>query len=79
MVDKCTSTELRQPDMDTMTRIQNEINQTPDFGKTAAFQIRKRILTNDPKIMFLSLGLLDMCMDKCPTSFHKQIGTKDFI
>ena len=29
--------------------------------------------------MFLSLGLLDMCMDKCPLQFHKQIGTKDFI
>lgn len=40
-------------------------------GKTAAYQIRKRILTNEPKVMFLSLGLLDMLMDKCPTSFHK--------
>lgn len=29
--------------------------------------------------MFLSLGLLDMLMDKCATSFHKQIGTKDFM
>jgi len=29
--------------------------------------------------MFLSLGLLDMLMDKCATSFHKQIGTRDFM
>jgi len=27
----------------------------------------------------LSLGLLDMLMDKCATSFHKQIGTRDFM
>jgi hypothetical protein len=29
--------------------------------------------------MFLSLGLLDMLMDKCATAFHAQIGTKDFM
>jgi hypothetical protein len=29
--------------------------------------------------MFLSLGLLDMLMDKCATSFHMQVGNKDFI
>jgi hypothetical protein len=29
--------------------------------------------------MFLSLGLLDMLMDKCSTRFHQEIGTKDFM
>ena len=29
--------------------------------------------------MFLALGLLDMLMDKCGTTFHQQIGTKDFM
>ena len=48
-------------------------------GKTAAYQIRKRLLTNEPKVMFLALGLLDMLMDKCATSFHAQIGNKDFM
>jgi hypothetical protein len=48
-------------------------------GKTAAYQIRKRLLTNEPKVMFLSLGLLDMLMDKCATSFHLQVGNKDFM
>ena len=48
-------------------------------GKTAAFQIRKRLLTNEAKVMFLALGLLDMLMDKCATSFHVNIGNKDFM
>jgi lipid A disaccharide synthetase len=48
-------------------------------GKTAAYQIRKRLQTNEPKVMFLALGLLDMLMDKCATTFHGQIGTKDFM
>ena len=29
--------------------------------------------------MFLALGLLDMLMDKCATSFHVNIGNKDFM
>ena len=29
--------------------------------------------------MFLALGLLDMLMDKCATSFHVHIGNKDFM
>lgn len=48
-------------------------------GKTAAYQIRKRLLTNEAKVMFLALGLLDMLMDKCATSFHVNIGNKDFM
>lgn len=48
-------------------------------GKTAAYQIRKRLLTNEAKVMFLALGLLDMLMDKCATSFHVNIGSKDFM
>lgn len=48
-------------------------------GKTAAYQINKRLRTNEPKVMFLALGLLDMLMDKCATPFHAQIGTKDFM
>jgi hypothetical protein len=48
-------------------------------GKTAAWQIRKRLLTNEAKVMFLALGLLDMLMDKCATSFHVHIGNKDFM
>lgn len=29
--------------------------------------------------MFLSLGLLDMLMDKCGATFHLCIGTKEFM
>ena len=36
-------------------------------------------MTNEPKVMFLSLGLLDMLMDKCSHTFQRQIGTKDFM
>jgi len=70
LVDNATSNDLRQPDMTTNNAIKDEINSNGEVGKTAAFQIRKRLQTNQPKVMFLALGLLDMLMDKCGTQFH---------
>ena len=30
-------------------------------------------------MIFFSLGLLDVIMDKCGTPFHKQVGTPTFM
>jgi len=32
-----------------------------------------------PKIMFLTLGLLDMMMDRCNTPFQQAIGQKSVM
>ena len=48
-------------------------------AKLIAAQLKKRMLTNQPKVMFLSLGLLDYLMDKTNNSFHSQIAQKEFM
>jgi hypothetical protein len=44
-----------------------------------AIRVRQRLTSNQPKVMFLCLGLLDMLVDKCSTPFHKQVGGKEFM
>ena len=45
-------------------------------AKTAAFVLLKRLQSMQPKVMFLTLGLLDMMMDRCNRAFHMAIGQK---
>lgn len=42
-------------------------------------RVRQRLTSNQPKVMFLCLGLLDMLVDKCSTPFHQQVGGKEFM
>ena len=44
-----------------------------------AIRVRQRLTSNQPKVMFLCLGLLDMLVDKCSTPFHLQVGGKEFM
>jgi hypothetical protein len=41
--------------------------------------LKSRIVTKEPKVIALSLELLDWAMAKCNNAFHVQIGTKDFL
>jgi hypothetical protein len=48
-------------------------------AKDAAKALKQRILTKEPKVIALSLELLDLSMAKCGNAFHAQISTKDFM
>lgn len=75
-IEKCTSVDLKAPDMQLISNIVAEINKNDINAKTAAFVLLKRLQTMQPKVMFLSLGLLDMMMDRCNRAFHMAIGQK---
>ena len=38
-----------------------------------------RLKTGHPKVIFLTLCLLDFCMDKAGASLHREVGTKEFM
>lgn len=38
-----------------------------------------RLLSNHPKVMWLSLGLLDLAMDKAGNNIAPQIGNNEFM
>ena len=48
-------------------------------AKLAAGYIKRRIETKEPKVILLSLELLDLAMQKCGNPLHVQIGNKDFM
>jgi ADP-ribosylation factor-binding protein GGA len=41
--------------------------------------LKKRFQTKEPKVIALSLELLDVAMVKCGNPFHIQVGTKEFM
>jgi hypothetical protein len=48
-------------------------------AKLAAAYIKRRIETKEPKVILLSLEVLDLAMQKCGNPLHVQIGNKDFM
>lgn len=48
-------------------------------AKEAARSLKKRFATKEPKVIALSLELLDIAMGKCGNPFHIQVGTKEFM
>jgi hypothetical protein len=41
--------------------------------------IRKRIMSKNPKTVYLCLELLEVAANACEVSFHAQIASKDFM
>jgi hypothetical protein len=48
-------------------------------AKLAAMHIKRRMETKEPKVILLSLELLDLAMQKCGNPLHIQVGNKDFM
>ena len=40
---------------------------------------KQRIETGEPKVIFLTLEVLDLAMQKCGSALHVQIGNKEFM
>jgi VHS domain len=41
--------------------------------------MKRRIETKEPKVILLTLELLDLGMQKCGNPLHVQVGNKDFM
>ena len=41
--------------------------------------LKKRIATNEPKVVLLTLEIVDLAMAKCGNAVHVQVGSKDFM
>ena len=41
--------------------------------------IRKRIMSKNPKTVYLCLELLEVAANACELNFHTQIASKDFM
>lgn len=41
--------------------------------------MKKRLQIKEPKVIALTLELLDLTMQKCGNPLHMQVGTKDFM
>jgi hypothetical protein len=48
-------------------------------GKAAALAIRERLQMTNPKVVWLSLGLLDFAMDKAGNNMAPQVGNNEFM
>lgn len=48
-------------------------------SKIAATHFKKRIASGEPKVIYLTLEVIDQAMQKCGNNMHVQIGSKDFM
>ena len=49
-------------------------------AKTAAHHLKRRLEVKDqPKVIMLTLELLDLAMQKCGNPLHVQVGNKEFM
>lgn len=90
LVERCTAATLKQPDTEVTQQLVEEIKKTPRSkqppntfylfsAKAFASSIRERLLTNQSKVMWLSLGLLDFAMDKASNNLCNQVANQEFM
>ncbi len=48
-------------------------------AKLAVNHMKRRIETKEPKVILLTLELLDLAVQKCGNPLHVQVGNKDFM
>lgn len=47
--------------------------------KAGVAALKERLQSNQPKVMWLSLGLLDFAMDKAGANMVTHVGANDFM
>jgi len=56
-----------------------EINSKPQVPKEAVKLIKKKLLSQQPKSIFLALIVTEKAMQKCGSPLHTVVGTKEFM
>ncbi|OQR69861.1 signal transducing adapter molecule 2-like [Tropilaelaps mercedesae] len=65
-------------DVTVMYDVCDRVNATPDGTKEACRCLIKRLQNPIPRVAFLALGLLDVCVMNCGKKFHLEICSREF-
>lgn len=79
LLDKAASSELSEPDWETILDIVEEIKQKNVSTKNAVREIRKKLLDPNSTVVYYTLQVLDSVMKNCATDVHKEILSQEFM
>jgi VHS domain len=63
----------------TMTRARLQIDAREEAPELAAKAIRRRLKSENKKVVALTLTLCDVCIKNCSERLHRAFGTREFL
>eukprot|EP00904_Undaria_pinnatifida_P013217 jgi/Undpi1/9025/HiC_scaffold_26.g11485.m1 len=78
-IEQATSESLVNPDWALNMQICDEINSRPDGAGQAAKALKRRLKSDNPKILQLTLTLCEATVKNCSRPLHQALGTREFL
>ena len=78
-IEKATSENLLSPNVNYNTEVKDIINSRPDIPKEAILHLKKRVVSRNQKVQFLTFELLDYLVLNTALPFHTQVASRDFL
>ena len=79
LIDHATSETLLRSDIYLNSQVKDQINSRPDMPKEAIQHLKKRLVSRNPKVQYLTLDLLDYIINSTSLPFHTQVASCDFL
>ncbi|XP_022657664.1 signal transducing adapter molecule 2-like isoform X1 [Varroa destructor] len=77
-IEKATLETIVKEDVSAMFEVCDRVNSTQDGTREAYRCLVKRLQNPNPRVVMLTLGVLDVCVMNCGKKFHLEICSRDF-
>lgn len=79
LVEQATSQDNQRPPIEVINKVVEQVNARDQNAQIVGDNLLRRLQMTQLRIIFFSLGLLDILMDRCNTPFHKQVAGQNFM
>lgn len=79
MVEKATSNDNQRPPIEVINQIVDEVNKRDQNAQIVTEHLLRRLQMTQLRVIFFSLGLLDILMDRCNMPLHRQVANQSFF